>query len=827
MAQKYIRSEYNGTVVLSNIRKGRASIPVVGMNDIYTATKVTEWYDGTPMTPEKVDGSVYLQLKDTGEYFKVNLPNEGETYLEKDTMEQMRGLSDVEILLLKMGYYKGATLNGYYEKGDTPAPIKYQVVKEDKEDDGGLILNIKGVTLISNLNERCNSKYYGIFPNTGEFFGEKVNQILRFISIEFDEGEYRGHVSIPENKNIYTKGCVTLRATEEERFIIETFSSIKINNLHLNGYIEEGKYAGGGLLVRGSTTGTVEISKCTFSNVVGKDLSKGDGNLISLNSGDYFIDIKDCIFDSHASDLGEGISYRFSSRAIYISSINGGVIDNCVFFNDGKIDGEYLSGVRRDDIESITVNSGYYDDDKEDRYFKDCLLTISNCKSLDAQTRAFKIQASGVKIINNSVLQKYQENVSGKLACISIIGSGNIVANNTLESEAYTCINVNGRDNIITSNILSVNKDNLYSVGSNSSCIHLYTSIAGTSGREVPNIKTTITNNTMFAERAISILTTEQLVISNNNILGQIAIVGSGEKHGISILNNVVDIPNIYSNRNGIEIRLTPDSKNTSNIIIKNNNILRSTRGIDVNPVDGRFNGYFIIKDNLGQSSNSNFINRLNSNIKKDIQVYNDEASVVKVLKGSTERFNINNIQDKQGFKVKSDGGAFNIENSPSEGYWYIEDKLINNDKDHLQIAFKTNSNTQSDLTGGEVYYRVYSEIGTSTGWSPWINIITKDQLQEEREIILSTTGTTIFYGALSPFWFFNSGTDFTINPTLQRGRIYVKGYNTSETEITITVVNGIFPDGGSSYKIPPKTKRLLSITAINYQNDRLCFVEE
>ena len=95
--EKVIRTEYpDGQVVLSNIRN-KKGVPVFKENDTYTATKVTTWYDGTPMDSSKADGKVYLRHKVFDEYFLVNLPNWGETFLEKDTMAQVRALTSTEL----------------------------------------------------------------------------------------------------------------------------------------------------------------------------------------------------------------------------------------------------------------------------------------------------------------------------------------------------------------------------------------------------------------------------------------------------------------------------------------------------------------------------------------------------------------------------------------------------------------------------------------------------------------------------------------------------------------------------------------------------------
>lgn len=160
--EKVIRTEYSdGQVVLSNLRN-KKGIPVFKENDTYTATKVTTWYDGTPMDDSKADGKVYLRHKVSGEYYLVNLPNWGETFLEKDTMSDMRGLSVTEILLIKIGYYKGVKLNGYYAKGDTPSPIEYKLSTTSATDDGGSVIEVDGIKLEHNFEGRYTVEYFGI-----------------------------------------------------------------------------------------------------------------------------------------------------------------------------------------------------------------------------------------------------------------------------------------------------------------------------------------------------------------------------------------------------------------------------------------------------------------------------------------------------------------------------------------------------------------------------------------------------------------------------------------------------------------------------------------
>lgn len=199
--QQVIRTEYaDGSVILSNIRN-KKGIPFFRVNDTYTATKVTEWYDGTPMDSGKADGLVYLQHRTTEEFFQVNLPNFGEGFLEKDNMAQMRTLSSTEMLLLRMGYYKGVNLSGYYAKGDTPAPIHYEVSNDGLlEDDGGSVIEVGSLKLKHDFEQGVNVKYFGAVENTGDYSDLFSYIVNTFKTIIFDPNtSYVGGISVNTN----------------------------------------------------------------------------------------------------------------------------------------------------------------------------------------------------------------------------------------------------------------------------------------------------------------------------------------------------------------------------------------------------------------------------------------------------------------------------------------------------------------------------------------------------------------------------------------------------------------------------------------------------
>jgi hypothetical protein len=78
-------------------------------------------------------------------------------FLIKNTLQEMRGLSADEIDGLKgtNPIYAGVNLLGYYEKGDTPAPIIYYLAPTTPDpgaDDGGSIIDLVTVKLVHEFN---------------------------------------------------------------------------------------------------------------------------------------------------------------------------------------------------------------------------------------------------------------------------------------------------------------------------------------------------------------------------------------------------------------------------------------------------------------------------------------------------------------------------------------------------------------------------------------------------------------------------------------------------------------------------------------------------
>lgn len=192
---------YDGQVVISDIVKRKTTVPIFSSNEAYSATLVTSWYDGSPMDDTKADGSVYFKLKAlpqgadpdiygqyVGSYFRVNLPKFGETFLEKDTMQSMRDLSPVEVLLLEMGYYKGVKLNGYYVKEDAPSII-YSLSTTPYPDNEGNIIVVGDIKLEHKFIGDINVRNFGVKGDASQ----DVHDLLDAIN----------EVAVREGLNIY------------------------------------------------------------------------------------------------------------------------------------------------------------------------------------------------------------------------------------------------------------------------------------------------------------------------------------------------------------------------------------------------------------------------------------------------------------------------------------------------------------------------------------------------------------------------------------------------------------------------------------------------
>lgn len=205
---------------------------------------VTTYYDGSAMTNAKVDGDLYIKNGTT--FYRKVIDKDGELFLEKDTMVQMRALTAFEILLLKAGVYKGVTLNGYYTEGDTPAPIQYFISQTSSVDDGGSVIVVDDIKLEHKFVGFLDVRYYGVFSD-GVERTSAINTLISYASlnnciVEFTEPEYlvnsrlqsnRG-IILPSNTKINTSVHTVFKSTPQDGGSYAVFYSANSENISIN-----------------------------------------------------------------------------------------------------------------------------------------------------------------------------------------------------------------------------------------------------------------------------------------------------------------------------------------------------------------------------------------------------------------------------------------------------------------------------------------------------------------------------------------------------------------------------------------------------------------
>lgn len=228
--------------------------------EVVTYEETAQWWDGSPMTDAKVDGNIYRKLPaDEGSgYVKRVYANFGQLFLEKDTISQVRALTPGEIILLRMGRYRGVRVNGYHEKGDTPAPIDYFPSTTSDPDNGASVLLVGDLKLQHHFSEKIDVRYFGV--QTG-LLTEQTALIQRAIdygalhtkTVYFPEGTFlingrhnsgdRG-VLVRSGSDIETDANTFFKVTPQNSGSYTAFScsnidTAKINSLNLIGERDE------------------------------------------------------------------------------------------------------------------------------------------------------------------------------------------------------------------------------------------------------------------------------------------------------------------------------------------------------------------------------------------------------------------------------------------------------------------------------------------------------------------------------------------------------------------------------------------------------------
>ncbi|WP_159732390.1 hypothetical protein [Sphingobacterium sp. 18053] len=149
-------------------------------------------------------------------------------FLVKETMQLMENLSATEIdgLTGDDALYAGVQLLGYYEKGDTPAPIIYYVNNEETRlDDGGSIVTVGTTKLVHSFETIIDVRYFGLRSGLGYINDPQlvnnifINNAGKCILFDYDTdftmdmGTYwdNGTIKVVSNTNIIINGVIRHR----------------------------------------------------------------------------------------------------------------------------------------------------------------------------------------------------------------------------------------------------------------------------------------------------------------------------------------------------------------------------------------------------------------------------------------------------------------------------------------------------------------------------------------------------------------------------------------------------------------------------------------
>ncbi|WP_418360522.1 hypothetical protein [Sphingobacterium detergens] len=157
-------------------------------------------------------------------------------FLVKETMAAMRGLSAAEITALQNGTYEGVQLLGYYQKGDTPAPIIYYLAPltpDPGPDDGGSVIAIQSIKLIHKFEHTIHVAYFGASSSNSDntpYYNHLINHIKDGQTIEFKGGEiYKGNFhAVGKSFNVNFNRCTLVPKVD------------KIGAFKVEGLLEEG-----------------------------------------------------------------------------------------------------------------------------------------------------------------------------------------------------------------------------------------------------------------------------------------------------------------------------------------------------------------------------------------------------------------------------------------------------------------------------------------------------------------------------------------------------------------------------------------------------------
>jgi|GEM_PF-4347834 len=255
-------------------------------------------------------------------------------FLIKETMAAMRSLSAAEIMALQNGTYEGVQLLGYYEKGDTPAPIIYHDVDllnqpDPGPDDGGSIIKAGSIKLQHKFISEVYFEYFGIKAD-GSDVSEDMLKVFEYGS--------DNHLTIKGTADkTYTMDNVVLR--DKSKFKVDSKAMFRRMD-NMPAYPEDVDMT--------AATSTFRFENCSEFQVINMcfDGNGQNNNCLttgtvkgSYNWGNYLQEFRHCLYLENCGSAifdnifiknpsGDGIYSKGPlTKDIYFKSIRGESLD--------------------------------------------------------------------------------------------------------------------------------------------------------------------------------------------------------------------------------------------------------------------------------------------------------------------------------------------------------------------------------------------------------------------------------------------------------------------------------------------------------------------
>lgn len=190
------------------------TVPKEDRDGFYLATKPGDYdnfldENGNPLSLSSGQIGVFSYSEEDGFWSKseIDFDIDVDRLIQKNTIDELRNLNQLEIDLLKNNIVHHVQLNGYYEKNDLPSPVDYFISDTEDGDNGGSIIEVDDIKLEHDFQGILDVKYFGCFTsvsNATENFQNAVDYINQYKSNNTGKGF--PEIIIPSDVSVKTNG---------------------------------------------------------------------------------------------------------------------------------------------------------------------------------------------------------------------------------------------------------------------------------------------------------------------------------------------------------------------------------------------------------------------------------------------------------------------------------------------------------------------------------------------------------------------------------------------------------------------------------------------